>query len=58
MKKGKQTAADLVTRAKQGDLDALVQIVHDNYEQIYKRAFSILRDPDNARDVTQDMSFG
>ena len=43
----------LVERAQQGDQDAFARLVDDSSDRLYRVAYRILRDPDDARDATQ-----
>lgn len=45
---------ELISRAKQGDPDALNQIVYSQQHYIYSIAMSVLKNPDDAADLTQE----
>ena len=45
---------NLVTRAKEGDLDAFSRLVHATQAMACAVAMGVLRDPDMAQDAAQD----
>ncbi|HET9456363.1 MAG TPA: sigma-70 family RNA polymerase sigma factor [Candidatus Limnocylindrales bacterium] len=49
---------DLVVRASAGDQDAFAALATSHIDRCYALAFRILRDPDRARDATQQALLG
>lgn len=55
MKDGAKTDdGDLVASAKGGDTDAFAELLNRYSQRVYMTAYHILRNPDDALDVTQD----
>ena len=49
-----KTDGELVAAAREGDLDAFGTLVHKYQKRIYRIALHLLRDADDAEDVTQE----
>lgn len=49
---------DLVVRASAGDQDAFAALATSHIDRCYALAYRILRDPDRARDATQQALLG
>lgn len=49
-----EPSADLIRRAQSGDPEALTQLVLSQQHYVYSIAMSVLKDPDDAADLTQD----
>ncbi len=45
----------LIDRCQQGELDAFAELFHQRKERVYRLALTILRDEQDAEDVTQDV---
>jgi RNA polymerase sigma-70 factor (ECF subfamily) len=49
-----EPSSDLIQRAQAGDQDALTQLVLSQQHYIYSIAMSVLKDPEDAADLTQE----
>jgi RNA polymerase sigma-70 factor, ECF subfamily len=49
-----EPSAELISRAQAGEPDALTQLVLSQQHYVYSIAMSVLKDPDDAADLTQD----
>jgi RNA polymerase sigma-70 factor (ECF subfamily) len=49
-----EPAADIIRRGQAGDPEALTQLVLTQQQYVYSIAMSVLRDPDDAADLTQE----
>lgn len=49
-----EPSRELISRAKQGDPDALSQIIYGQQHYVYSIAMSVLKNPDDAADLTQE----
>ena len=49
-----EPSADIIRRAQAGDPDALTQLVLTQQQYVYSIAMSVLKDPDDAADLTQE----
>lgn len=49
-----EPSSDLIRRAQSGDPDALTQLVLGQQHYVYSIAMSVLKDPDDAADLTQE----
>ncbi|MFQ5719159.1 MAG: RNA polymerase sigma factor [Acidobacteriota bacterium] len=54
-RKWEAVTSDLVQRARRGDLDAFDELVAEHERRVWGLANQILRNADDARDVTQDV---
>jgi RNA polymerase sigma-70 factor, ECF subfamily len=56
--KGEQTvaepSADIIRRAQAGDREAMTQLIASQQHYVYSIAMSVLKNPDDAADLTQD----
>lgn len=49
-----EPSAELIQRAKQGDSEAMTQLVLSQQHYVYSIAMSVLKNPEDAADLTQD----
>lgn len=49
-----EPSADLIGRAQAGDRDALTQLIMGQQHYVYSIAMSVLKDPDDAADLSQE----
>ena len=52
------TSASLVARAQAGDQIAFTRLIAERHQQLYRTAWAILRNPEDALDATQDTCLG
>ena len=49
-----EPSRELILRAQQGDTDALTQLIHSQQHYVYSIAMSVLKNPEDAADLTQE----
>lgn len=49
-----EPSPEIIARAKQGDPEALTELIYSQQHYVYRIAMGVLRNPDDAADVTQE----